>query len=77
MLNPFFVIYARTRGLDRLPGEDIPYSIVPPALQSGEVDMGILQGEGPGMKIYTVSIEEVLRNMRRLVRIAGVLGVPC
>jgi hypothetical protein len=60
MLNPFFVIYTWPGGLDGLPGKYISNSIVTPAFQSGEVDMCILWREGSRMKVYVVSIEEVL-----------------
>jgi hypothetical protein len=39
------------------------------------MDVGVFLREGPGMEVHVVSIEEVFRNMRRLIWIAWKLGV--
>jgi len=39
------------------------------------VDVGIFPRKGSGMEVHVVSIEEVFKNMRRLIRIAWELGV--
>lgn len=52
MLNPLLIVYARPCRLDGLPGEDISYSIVAPALQSGEVKMCVLEREGARMEVH-------------------------
>jgi len=75
MLNPLFIIYPRSCRLNRFPREDISYGIVAPALQSGEVKVRVLDWEGSGVEVNCISIEKVHRDMRGLIRIAGVLGV--
>lgn len=75
MLNPFFIISAWSSCLDRLPGEDVSDSIVTPLLQPGKVYMCIFLRERARMKVDVVSIEEIVRDMRREIWGAGILRI--
>lgn len=75
MLDPLLIVYSRSCRFNRFPSKDIPYGVVTPTLQSGEVEVCIFNGKGTGMEVHRVSVEEVQRDMRGLVRIAGVLSI--
>ena len=77
MLDPLFVVFARASTLDCLPSKYIPDGIIPQPLQPSKVDMCVLAGKGPRMKVDTISVKKFVGNMGRLVWIAGILRISC
>lgn len=75
VLDPFFIIYARTGGLERFPGEDVANGVVAGASYTGEVQVGILLGEGPGMELDGIAVEKVVGDMGGDIWMARELGV--
>lgn len=75
VLNPFFIIYTRTSGLERFPGEDVANSIVAGASYTGEMQVGILLGEGPGIELDGIAIEKVVGDVGRDIWMTRELGV--
>jgi hypothetical protein len=72
--DPGLVVDARAGGLDGLPGEDIADGVVAVALQAGEMEVGLVAGEGPADEADVVAVEEVVGHVRRLMGPARVLG---
>ena len=75
VLYPCLVVLAGPLVLDRLPREDIAYSVVAPGSQTREVSGGIVQRKWPVHKGYIVAVEEVVRYVRREVGCRGELCV--
>jgi hypothetical protein len=72
---PFFVVLSRPRMLYCFPCEDISNRIVTPSPQTGEVYVSVGGSERLAHKRHIVAVEEVVRDVGRLMWRFGEFGI--
>jgi hypothetical protein len=75
MLDPGFVIFARTSMLYRLPCEDVSESVEAISTNSCKMPMSLVDRKRPADKRYVVSVEEAFSDVRAEIGLSRHLGV--
>lgn len=74
-VNPLLIVDSGPGMLNGFPGKNVPDGVVTPLPQPFEMDMGVLQWEGPSDKRDVVSIKELIRNVGGGVGCLGIFRI--
>ena len=72
---PFMIIFTRSSMLNRLPCEDVSYSVKAPPSESCEMLVCVFERKGSSHKRDAITFEEVFSNIRRNIWGLGVFSI--